>query len=141
MQNSHTLSIILKHDFLTSCNFTSFFQTDVAPGNYFRKEFYYIFVSSTKFHLQIQSFIYIAVISIINSRGEGMAASQTDTHTWVLPLWRRRPSGGHPVREHRVHRGGCLRVLLHQVERLLLKQLPPGKLGDKHACAFELFLC
>lgn len=39
-----------------------------------------------------------------------MAASQTDAHTWVLPFWRRRPSGGHPVREHRVSRGGfpCL---------------------------------
>lgn len=35
--NIRMLSIILKHDFLTSYNFTSFFQTDITPGNYLRK--------------------------------------------------------------------------------------------------------
>lgn len=38
MQNTHMLSIILKHDFLTSYNFTSFFSTDITPGNYIRKD-------------------------------------------------------------------------------------------------------
>lgn len=83
MQNIHMLSIILKHDFLTSYNFTSFFQTDIAPGNYLRKNP----IISLFFHQISPSDAVIcvhSVISTINLQGEGMASAQTDIHIWAF---------------------------------------------------------
>ena len=67
-----------------------------------------------------------------------MAVSQTDTHIWVLPLLQGCSSVVGTWLENILLATGSLQVLPHKVKRLLLKQLPPGKLGDNHACAFEL---
>lgn len=100
MQNIRMLSIILKHDFLTSYNFTSFFQTDIALGNYLRKNP----IISLFFHQISPSDAVICVhFSNFNSklarRGNGNSSGRR-LHMGFATLARLWLSCGHPVRKH-----------------------------------------
>ena len=100
MQNIHMLSIILKHDFLTSYNFTSFFQTDITPGNYLRKNP----IISLFFHQISPSNAVICVhFSNFNNklarRGNGKPSDRR-SHMGFATLARLQLSCGHSVRKH-----------------------------------------
>lgn len=72
----------------------------------------------------------------LSRRGNG-SFSDRRSHMGFAPLWSCGPVVGTRL-DNTISATGSVRVLLHRVKRLLLKQLPPGKPRDKHACAFEL---
>lgn len=100
MQNIHILSIILKHDFLTSYNFTSFFQTDITPGNYLRKNP----IISLFFHQISPSNAVICVhFSNFNNklaRRANGSSSDRSSHMSFAILARLQLRCGHLIRKH-----------------------------------------
>lgn len=128
------LSIILKHDFLTSYNFTSFFQTDVAPGNYLRKNP----IISLFFHqISPSNAVNCVHFSNFNNnlQGKAMAAPQTDTSFGFCTLGRLQSVVGMWL-ENTILAMGSLPVLLHKVKRLLLETATTWKAGRKTCVCF-----
>lgn len=135
MQNIHMLSIILKHDFLTSCNFTSFFQTDITPGNYLRKNS----IISLFFHQISPSNAVICVhFSNFNNklarRGNGNSSDRYSRMDFasLTRLWLRLGT----QLENTVLATGSLQVSLHRVKRLLLETATTWEAGRKTCVCF-----
>lgn len=129
------LSIILKHDFLTSYNFTSFFQTDIAPGNYLRKSP----IISLFFHQISPSNAVICVhFSNFNNklakRGNGKPSDRR-SHMGLALLQGCGSVVGTRL-ENMILAMGSLQVLLHKVKRLLLETATTWEAGRKTCVCF-----
>ena len=140
MQNSHMLSIILKHDFLTSCNFTSFFQTDITPGNYLRKNS----IISLFFH-QISPANAVICVHFSNfnnklaRRGNG-SFSDRHSHMGFATLARLQLSCGHLVRKYPFSYGKFT-SLAAQSEKVAAETATTWEAGRQPCMCFWTFLC
>lgn len=133
MQNIHMLSIILKHDFLTSYNFTSFLQTDIAPGNYLRKNP----IISLFFH-QISPSNAVICVHFSNFHNKcarrGNGSPQAEIHQWVWPSSGLRLSCLDQLENSLAMRS--LQALLQKVKRLLLQTATTWGAGRKTCVGF-----
>lgn len=140
MQNIHMLSIILKHDFLTSYNFTSFLQTDIAPGNYLRKNP----IISLFFHQISPSNAVICVhfSNFNNNRARRRNGSaRAETHQWLASaILRAEAQLPGPVSKHGIGMGS-LQALLQKVKRLLLQTATTWGAGRETCVGFWTLLC
>lgn len=139
MQNIHMLSIILKHDFLTSYNFTSFLQTDIAPGNYLRRNP----IISLFFHQISPSNAVICVhFSNFNNkrREEKEWQSLGRSSPAGLAILRTEAQLPGPVRKLGLAMGS-LQALLQKVKRLLFQTATTWGAGRKTCVGFWTLLC